>query len=46
VERQFAIARLAKLDLEKLSREDRAELLEVMLCEGWDEDPRWHTLPS
>jgi hypothetical protein len=46
VERRLAIARLAQLDLAKLTSEERAEQLEIMLCEGWEENPRWHTLPA
>lgn len=45
MDRQFAISQLARLDLNKLTPEERAEELDTMQCERWDEDPRWHTIP-
>jgi len=46
MEREEAIARIAAEQLAQLSDDARAEQLEAMVLEGWEDDPDWDTLPE
>lgn len=45
MQRSTAVEKLARVDLQWLSLEERRELLEVMRLEDWSKDPRWSALP-
>ncbi|MCP4156103.1 MAG: hypothetical protein GY757_50755 [bacterium] len=46
MKREEAIKKVAQVELEQLSYDERAEQLEAMLFENWSDHPQWNTLPK